>query len=161
MHRAWRGEPLEGTDKPVCPKPVRDGRIPILFGGNSDSTLRRMVQWGDGWTAGGGGPEMVAPFVEKVRAEWSAAGRSGEPRLTALVYFALGADAESDSYFYLRDYYGFLGEWGEGIAAGALRSEEAIRDTVRAFSDAGFTDLFLDPTTSALNQVDRLADVVL
>src|SRR3954447_17149138 len=32
----------------VNPKPVR-GRIPIVFGGNSDAALRRVASWGDGW----------------------------------------------------------------------------------------------------------------
>ena len=33
----------------VNPKPVHDRRIPIVFGGNSDAALRRVVAWGDGW----------------------------------------------------------------------------------------------------------------
>ena len=33
----------------VNPKPVRDRRIPIVLGGNSDSALRRVATWGDGW----------------------------------------------------------------------------------------------------------------
>ena len=35
----------------VNPKPVRDRRIPIVLGGNSDAALRRVVAWGDGWYA--------------------------------------------------------------------------------------------------------------
>jgi probable F420-dependent oxidoreductase len=33
----------------VNPKPVRDRRIPIVLGGNSDAALQRAVAWGDGW----------------------------------------------------------------------------------------------------------------
>ena len=33
----------------VNPKPVRERRIPIVLGGNSDAALRRVVRWGDGW----------------------------------------------------------------------------------------------------------------
>ena len=33
----------------VNPKPVRDRRIPIVVGGNSDPALRRVAAWGDGW----------------------------------------------------------------------------------------------------------------
>jgi probable F420-dependent oxidoreductase len=33
----------------VNPKPVRDRRIPIMLGGNSDAALRRVAAWGDGW----------------------------------------------------------------------------------------------------------------
>jgi probable F420-dependent oxidoreductase len=33
----------------VNPKPVRDRRIPVVVGGNSDRALRRVAAWGDGW----------------------------------------------------------------------------------------------------------------
>jgi probable F420-dependent oxidoreductase len=33
----------------VNPKPVRERRIPIVLGGNSDTALRRIAAWGDGW----------------------------------------------------------------------------------------------------------------
>src|SRR6476469_6723470 len=33
----------------VNPKPLRDRRIPVVVGGNSDAALRRVAAWGDGW----------------------------------------------------------------------------------------------------------------
>lgn len=33
----------------VNPKPVRQRRVPVLLGGNSDAALRRIAAWGDGW----------------------------------------------------------------------------------------------------------------
>ncbi|MFL5861268.1 MAG: LLM class F420-dependent oxidoreductase [Solirubrobacteraceae bacterium] len=33
----------------VNPKPIRDRRIPIVIGGNSDAALRRAAAFGDGW----------------------------------------------------------------------------------------------------------------
>ncbi|MFC4605986.1 LLM class F420-dependent oxidoreductase [Rhodococcus kronopolitis] len=33
----------------VNPKPVRDRRIPVVLGGNSDGALRRVAAWADGW----------------------------------------------------------------------------------------------------------------
>lgn len=33
----------------VNPRPVRDRRIPVVVGGNSDAALRRAAAWGDGW----------------------------------------------------------------------------------------------------------------
>jgi alkanesulfonate monooxygenase SsuD/methylene tetrahydromethanopterin reductase-like flavin-dependent oxidoreductase (luciferase family) len=161
MHAAWRGEPVGDSDKPVGPTPVNDGRVPILVGGTSDKAIERAVRWGAGWTFGGGTPDQAAPMVEKVRAAWRDAGREGEPRISALAYFSLGADAEDDSRAYLRDYYGFLGDWAETIAQGALRSEDAVRGAVQAFADAGVTELYFDPTTASLDQVDRLAATVL
>jgi alkanesulfonate monooxygenase SsuD/methylene tetrahydromethanopterin reductase-like flavin-dependent oxidoreductase (luciferase family) len=33
----------------VNPKPVRDRRIPVVVGGNSDTALQRVAAFGDGW----------------------------------------------------------------------------------------------------------------
>lgn len=161
LHRAWRGEPVLGSDQPIGPSPVHGGAVPVLFGGASTPAIRRTVEWGAGWTAGGVPPQMVAPFVTKVRDAWQQAGRSGEPRIAALNYFSLGDDATDASLHYLRDYYAVIGDYAEQIAQGALRTEQAIRETVKAFEDVGVTELYLDATTSDPEQVDRLADIVL
>ena len=47
------------------------------------------------------------------------------------------------------------------IANGALRSVSQVTDAVKAFEDAGFTELYFDPTVANLDQIDRLADAVL
>jgi probable F420-dependent oxidoreductase len=56
MRTLWRddiasfGGTFVGFDSiRVNPKPVRDRRIPIMLGGNSDAALRRAASWGDGW----------------------------------------------------------------------------------------------------------------
>ena len=161
LHSAWRGELIDENTHPICPTPVHDSRVPILIGGTSDRTVRRIIDWAAGLTVGGAGPERAAPLIERVRAAWREAGRDGEPRLAALTYFSLGSDAEDDSRQYLRDYYGNLGDYADVIADGALRSQSAIRDAVRAFEDVGVTELYFDPTKASLDQIDRLADLLL
>jgi alkanesulfonate monooxygenase SsuD/methylene tetrahydromethanopterin reductase-like flavin-dependent oxidoreductase (luciferase family) len=158
--RAWRGEPVAGSPEPVVPE-VPGGSIPILIGGMSDASVRRTLEYGVGWTAGGVPPDQVAPFAERVRAAWRDAGKDGEPRIVALTYFSLGDDVESASYQYLRHYYRFLGGYTEMIAAGALRSAAAIKDTAAKYADAGVDDLILDPTVAEISQVARLADIVM
>ena len=161
LRRAWRGEPVAGTDRAITP-PLDSGRVPILIGGTTGKSVERAVRYGDGWAAGGAPPEAVAPMAERVRAAWRDAGRTdGEPRIAALAYYSLGADAEEASLSYLRDYYGFLGDWAERIAQGALRTERAVADAVEAFRQAGVTEIYFDPTCASIDQVDRLADVVL
>jgi alkanesulfonate monooxygenase SsuD/methylene tetrahydromethanopterin reductase-like flavin-dependent oxidoreductase (luciferase family) len=160
MHRAWRGEPF-GIGNAICPRPTNGERVPMLFGGTSDATIRRVVTWGAGWTAGGGGPDMAAPYFQRVRRAWSEAGRSGEPRLAALAYFSLGDDVVDQSRAYLRGYYAFTGPYADQIAEGALRTPTAIREAVAKFTDAGCTELYLDPSVASPDQVDRLAEVVL
>jgi probable F420-dependent oxidoreductase len=45
----FQGEFVDYTSIRVNPKPVRDRRIPIVLGGNSDAAMRRIAVWGDGW----------------------------------------------------------------------------------------------------------------
>lgn len=56
MRTVWRddvasfGGKFVGFDSiRVNPKPIRDRRIPIMLGGNSDPALQRIASWGDGW----------------------------------------------------------------------------------------------------------------
>jgi len=157
LKRAWQGEPLLDGTLPAAPDPGRSG-VPLIIGGTSDATIRRVIEHGIGWTAGGMPPDAL-PF-EKVRSAWRDADREGEPRLVGLVYFSLG-DVESESRGYLLDYYSYKGqEMAEMIAGSALRSPEAIRGAVKAYEEAGLDELILDPTVSDPGQVDLLADVV-
>jgi alkanesulfonate monooxygenase SsuD/methylene tetrahydromethanopterin reductase-like flavin-dependent oxidoreductase (luciferase family) len=159
LRRAFAGEPLAEGSAPVVPDGAQP--VPIIIGGTSDAAIRRTVQFGVGWAAGGTPPQMVGPFVERVRAAWRDAGREGSPRITALNYFGLG-DTEDRSRGYLLDYYGVLGpEVAEMIAGGAHRSAQAVRDVVAAFAEAGVDELFLDPTVGDPEQVDLLAEAAL
>ena len=131
----------------------------MLVGGDTDAAIQRTVKYGDGWTAGGGGPEMAGPMIGKVRDAWHAAGREGEPRIAALVYYGLSdPDASRAS---LRGYYAFLGDWVDAIVEGAVRSPEAAKDVARRYADVGATEVVFVPTVGDLDEVDRLADAVL
>ena len=161
MHEAWRGEAVGACERPPSPKPVRDDRVPILIGGSSDAAIERTVRWGEGWTAGGGPPEVVGPFAQRVREAWEASDREGAPRLVALAYYSLGEDAEAESRENLLHYYEYLGSMGEAIAASVPRTDEAVRAAVKGFEEAGFEELIFYPTVARLEQIDRLAEVVL
>jgi hypothetical protein len=63
---AFHGEFVAFDGIRVNPKPVRDRRLPILVGGNSDAALRRVATWGDGWY--GFNLEGVAEVRERIRA---------------------------------------------------------------------------------------------
>ena len=162
MHDAWKGNPvIDGCEEPITPVPVNGTSVPIVFGGNVEQTIERVARYGIGWTAGGGAPDTVAPFAERVRAAWKNAGRPGEPKIIALSYFGLGDDTVQASKEYILRYYGFLGENAKGFAEyGVPRDPQSIKDTIAKFTDAGVDEFILDPTIADVNQVDLLADVV-
>jgi alkanesulfonate monooxygenase SsuD/methylene tetrahydromethanopterin reductase-like flavin-dependent oxidoreductase (luciferase family) len=159
MHRVWSGERLAGSDFRTGPPPASGDAVKLLIGGTSDAAVRRTVQYGQGWIAGGGGPDATKPMIAKVRDAWQDAGRPGQPRIAALAYFGLSAEEESRAA--LLSYYGFLGDWAQGVANSALRTPQSLRDAVEAYAEAGVDELILDPTVASVDEVDRLADAVL
>jgi hypothetical protein len=73
----------------------------------------------------------------------------------------LDQEVEDASREYLLNYYRVVGDYAQVIADNALRSTSQLRDLVSACEDAGFTELYFDPTAAQLDQIDRLADAVL
>ena len=157
LQRAFAGEALAAGERPTVPDSALNNAIPILIGGMTVATIRRVVEHGVGWTAGGLPPEMLAPFLERVRGAWRDAGREGQARIVALVYYSLGDAADSRAY--LLDYYEAMGDMANMVAESALRSPEAIRSAIDEYASIGVDELILDPTVSEPSQVDLLADV--
>jgi alkanesulfonate monooxygenase SsuD/methylene tetrahydromethanopterin reductase-like flavin-dependent oxidoreductase (luciferase family) len=160
LHQAWAGKPVAGSPVPVAPPTVR-GRVPVLIGGQPELALPRAVRWGGGFTIGGAPPEMAGGAIRQFREGWERAGGEGRPWVVALSYFSLGAEHTQESLHNLRSYYGFLGDWAEGVASGAPRTPEAVGERADAFERLGVDELIFDPTVADLDQVDRLADALL
>jgi alkanesulfonate monooxygenase SsuD/methylene tetrahydromethanopterin reductase-like flavin-dependent oxidoreductase (luciferase family) len=137
------------------------GHPKVVIGGRADAAFRRAAQW-DGWMMGGGDPSTFPPEIEKLDAEWTAAGRAGAPRKMSLAYFALGDDPREQARRYITDYYAFLGPEGAGGFADSVPADaDTIRGVVDAFAAAGCDELVWFPTSSDPAQVDLLAEVVL
>jgi len=161
LHRACQGEPVgdyDGETRPVGPP---GEAIPLLIGGHSERAVRRTVRWGAGWTGAGGGPARAEPMVGRIRTAWKEAGRRGEPRLTGLAYFSADDGLTGASDDYLRSYYAFAGDHANTIAEGAVRTPERIRGIADEFAGIGMNELVFAPTVARLDEVDRLADLVL
>jgi hypothetical protein len=110
---------------------------------------------------GGGPPDRFGGEVERLNAAWAAAGRSGEPRKLALGYFGLGDGARDQINGYITDYYGFLGDYAEQMAAGIPDDPRGVRERAAAFEAAGCDEFVLFPTSSDPAQVELLAEAVL
>ncbi len=160
LQRAWAGEPLLDGTRPVGPATVQQPGVPLLIGGTDDASIRRVVEFGIGWTAGGMPPDAVGTMADRVHSAWTEAGRDGRARIVALRYFSLGDTVEA-SKGYLLDYYAPMGDaTANMIAANALRSSDEIASAVDDYAAVGVDELILDPTVAKPEQVDLLADVV-
>jgi hypothetical protein len=100
-------------------------------------------------------------MVGRIRRAWDEAGRDGEPRLAGLAYFSADDRLAAESDAYLRSYYAFAGDHANTIADGAVRTPERIRGIVEEFAGIGMNELVFTPTLARLDEVDRLADLVL
>jgi alkanesulfonate monooxygenase SsuD/methylene tetrahydromethanopterin reductase-like flavin-dependent oxidoreductase (luciferase family) len=158
IHQAWRGETVPGSQRPITPRPHNGESVPLLIGGRAEQAIRRTVRYGAGYTQGGGSPESLRDSIEKVTAAWQAAGRAGKPEFRALVYFALGDDAQEWGERSLRDYYG---PYGERAWAGAIKDVETARRQVQAYTEVGCDELVFFVTAPAVTQAERLAGAVL
>ena len=160
MKQVWAGEP-RGVAGRIGPPPAREGGPELLIGGAVEATVRRVVRFGDGWTASGGAPDAFGEMAEKVKRGWAEAGREGAPRLVALCYFALGDAAREDADGYLHDYYGYLGDIADRIAQSAAVDAATVHQYRDAFASAGADELIYFPCSTDPAQVDLLADAAL
>jgi alkanesulfonate monooxygenase SsuD/methylene tetrahydromethanopterin reductase-like flavin-dependent oxidoreductase (luciferase family) len=131
----------------------------LILGGHADASYARAARFADGWIASGSGVEQYAAGAAQAKAAWSAAGRQGEPRTTALAYFSLGDRAAEEAHACLTDYYAWLGkEIAEMIVASAAKDPAVVKEYVSAYESAGCEELILFPSSADPAQVDLLAD---
>ena len=160
MKRIWSGQPLSDDVGPVGPHPARSGGPEILIGSYSPAGIQRVGRWGDGYIAGGGGPQAAQQLFKVVEESWKAAGRTGKPRLVGCFYFALGPDARERGGTYLRNYYGFMGPMVETMINSLPTTLEVIKGNIQRYADVGADEVIMWPCTPDLEQIDQLADLV-
>jgi alkanesulfonate monooxygenase SsuD/methylene tetrahydromethanopterin reductase-like flavin-dependent oxidoreductase (luciferase family) len=147
----WRGEGFN----PVVP--LRTRRVPVLIGGHSPSTMRRMVRWGDGYIGGSLPPSMTASAFTEAKRAWREGGRPGEPRLVVLAYFALG-----DPELGRANIKHFYQQAPDDIASNVVlcTSRSAVRDLIDQYTQLDVDEIVFIPTNDNLDEISRLADVI-
>jgi alkanesulfonate monooxygenase SsuD/methylene tetrahydromethanopterin reductase-like flavin-dependent oxidoreductase (luciferase family) len=158
MQRIWSGQPFSAEVGAIGPAPAQAGGPEILIGAIAPTALARLGHWGNGFIAGGGGPQMTNQGFRAAENVWNAAGRVGKPRLVGCVYYALGPEAQTRGGNYIHHYYG--AEWGPMIVQSMPVTPEAIKDMRKAFADIGTDELIFWPCLADLDQIDRLEDVL-
>jgi alkanesulfonate monooxygenase SsuD/methylene tetrahydromethanopterin reductase-like flavin-dependent oxidoreductase (luciferase family) len=159
LERLFGGD-ARGAGEPVVPRPARDGGPRLIIGGSVDKAFQRAARYADGWMMGGGGPDAFAQSLPKLEQAWEAAGRKAAPRKTALHYFALGDDAETDARRALGHYYAFLGDFADMIVQGAAKSPDDVKAVTSAFEGHGCDELVWFPASGDPAQVELLREAL-
>lgn len=159
MKRIWEQKPFAEGQGKVGPAPARAGGPELLIGGFSPAALARVGRFGDGFIAGGGGPDMAKQAFAAAEESWKRHGRPGKPRFVGLAYFGLGNLGDRPAA-YIKDYYGFMGPMADMIAKGVLRTPDALKGALQAFEGIGMDELVLFPTVTNLDQVRALAQTI-
>jgi alkanesulfonate monooxygenase SsuD/methylene tetrahydromethanopterin reductase-like flavin-dependent oxidoreductase (luciferase family) len=150
-------EAVWGGERGVGPEPANGKRPSLLIGGSADVAFQRAARYADGWTMGGGTPDMFGEGLGKLREAWQTEGREGEPRTMALFYFGLGDGAQDAARSTLGDYYAFLGDYADQVVQSAATDEDTLKGYLSAFEEAGADEVICFPVSTDLEQVDLLA----
>lgn len=156
--QVWQGKPVGGGDNPAVTPGARE--IPLLFGAGAPAAFERMARWGQGYIGASFPPEIVASAFDSARDAWRKAGREGSPRLVAIAYFAF-SDAEAGRAK-IYDYYSVFGDEIASVVANGVRaSVQAVKEAVKAYEDLGADELIFNPSIDDIDEVSRLAEIVL
>ncbi len=166
MKRVWAGEKITDSVLPVGPAPVQEGGPRLLVGATGPKSTRYAAQWADG-LAGITLDLDVAKqdeFFDVARTAWAEAGKP-KPHLATSFWFALGDGDEprAQVHRHLRHYMNWIPpEFVDAMAptTGWAGTDEELVATLRRFADIGTTEVHLIPTSSDIDQLRRVADLV-
>ena len=166
MKQVWSGEKITDSVLPVGPLPVQEGGPRLLVGTIGPKTLQHAAGWADG-LAGITLDLDVAKQDELFdvgRTAWARAGKPA-PHLATSFWFALGdpQQARTQIHRHLRHYMNWIpAEVVDAMApaTGWAGSEDQLAEVLRAFAAIGTTEVHLRPTSSDLDQLRRVAEVI-
>jgi alkanesulfonate monooxygenase SsuD/methylene tetrahydromethanopterin reductase-like flavin-dependent oxidoreductase (luciferase family) len=166
MKRVWAGERVTDAVRPVGPPPVQPGGPELLVGTLGPRTIRSAAAWADGLA--GMSLDVDLAEMERVfgltRDAWREADRPA-PRVTTSFWFALGepAAAREQVHRHLRHYMNWIPEqYVDAMAAtaGFAGTEAELRDQLKRVEDLGADEVQLIPTGSDVDQVRRVAELL-
>lgn len=127
--------------------PVPDEMPPVWLGGNSGAAIRRIAEYGDGWSTYWARPDDVRSMKERLMNAWRDYDRDGEPQIAVARPVHVGTDTDRSTDRPL------VGE------------PESILEDVETYADVGTTRLILttyDTSTEAqLEQIRRFGEEII
>ena len=166
MKRVWAGEKITDSVVSVGPAPTHSGGPRLLVGTIGPKTFRSAAPWADG-LAGITLDLDVAKqdeLFEVGRTAWAQIGKP-EPHLATSFWFALGSpvDSRAQMHRHLRHYMNWIpADIVDAMAphTGFVGSEDELADVLGTFAAIGTSEIHLIPTSTDLDQLRRVADVV-
>jgi alkanesulfonate monooxygenase SsuD/methylene tetrahydromethanopterin reductase-like flavin-dependent oxidoreductase (luciferase family) len=166
MKRVWAGEKITESVLPVGPAPVRKGGPGLLVGAIGPKTTRSAAAWADGLAGTTMDLNVAAQneLFDVARQAWAEAEKP-PPHLGTSFWFAIGEGPgpRAQMHQHLRRYMNWIpAEFVDAIAptTGWAGAEDSLVETLRAFEAIGTDEIHLIPTSSDLDQLRRVADVV-
>lgn len=166
MRRVWAGEKVTESVIPVGPAPVQAGGPPLLVGTIGPKTVRSAAAWAEGLagTTLDLDVRRQNELFDVAREAWAEAGRPA-PHLATSFWFALGEGDEprAQVHRHLRRYMNWIpADVVDAMAptTGWAGTERELLDVLRRFEDIGTDEIHLIPTSSDIDQLRRVADVV-
>ena len=166
MKRIWSGDKVTESVVPVGPTPVQAGGPELLIGTMGPKTVRSAAVWADGLagTTLDLDVDKQNELFDVARAAWAEA-RNRKPHLATSFWFALGDgdDGRAQMHRHLRHYMNWIpGEHVDAMAptTGWAGTEKELLDVLHKFAAIGTDEIHLIPTSSNIDQLRRVAEVV-
>lgn len=166
MRRVWAGENVTGATLPVGPPPVQAGGPELLVGTTGPKTLRSAAGWAGGLAGISLDLDAAAQneLFDVARTAWRDAGKPA-PHLATSFWFAIGDGdgPRAQVHEHLRRYMNWIpAEIVDAMAptTGWSGTQDDLRDVLSRFADVGTDEIHLIPTSTDLDQLRQVADVV-
>lgn len=165
MKRVWAGEHVvPGIERAVGPAPVQAGGPPILAGAMGPKAVATAAKWADGVCGMSFAPDVkeIDESFKLVRKSWAEAGRP-KPHLGTSFWFAIGDNAREQMRIHLKRYFTWLPEKEVGAIAahaGFAGSAQEFKDLLKQIEDTGADEVMLISTSSDVDQVKQVADLI-
>lgn len=166
MQRVWSGEKVTDSTLPVGPPPRQAGGPKLLVGTMGPKTTRHAAGWADGLagTTLDLDVDKQSELFDVARDAWRQAGKAA-PHLATSFWFAIGdGDGPREQvHRHLRRYMNWIpAEIVDAMAptTGWAGTDDELRTVLQRFADIGTDEVYLIPTSSNIDQVRRVAEVV-
>ena len=166
MKRIWSGEKVTESVVPVGPAPAQTGGPQLLVGTMGPKTVQSAAAWADGLAGTTLDLDTTKQneLYDVARTAWAQAGKP-KPLLATSFWFALGDgdEARAQVHRHLRRYMNWIpAEYVDAMAptTGWAGNEDELSSVLKRFDDIGTDEVHLIPTSSDVEQVRRVADVV-